>query len=165
MASRRGCHFSITASSSSPWRWATATRLVGGDTKRVLRRAMYGILPERVRTRRDKLGFATPEEAWFRGPLREAVLGGVEDTLRRYRGLMNERGVRAHAAAMLDGTPACRFLDLADHQSWHLGPQIRGLSVRWGIELLEFANLILLRGQGVGSPDCRLHHADPAGGR
>jgi asparagine synthase (glutamine-hydrolysing) len=78
-------------------------KLVGGDTKRVLRRAMSDILPARVRTRRDKLGFTTPEEVWFRGQLREAVLGGVEDTLRRYRGLMNESGVRAHVASMLDG--------------------------------------------------------------
>ena len=78
-------------------------KIVGGDTKRVLRRAMSGILPARVRTRRDKLGFATPEEVWFRGQLREAVLGGVEDTLARYPGLLNERGVRAHVASMLDG--------------------------------------------------------------
>ena len=78
-------------------------KIVGGDTKRVLRRAMSGILPPRVRTRRDKLGFATPEEVWFRGQLREAVLAGVEDTLARYPGLLNERGVRAHVASMLDG--------------------------------------------------------------
>jgi asparagine synthase (glutamine-hydrolysing) len=78
-------------------------KMVGGDTKRVLRRAMAGILPEKVRNRRDKLGFATPEEVWFRGPLRAAVLGGVEDTLARYPGLLNPDGVRAHAADMLDG--------------------------------------------------------------
>ena len=78
-------------------------KIVGGDTKRVLRRAMSGILPPRVRSRRDKLGFATPEEVWFRGQLREAMLGGVEDTLARYPGLLNEHGVRAHVADMLDG--------------------------------------------------------------
>jgi asparagine synthase (glutamine-hydrolysing) len=78
-------------------------KIVGGDTKRVLRRAMFEVLPPRVRTRRDKLGFATPEEVWFRGQLREAVLGGIEDTLARYPGLLNEHGVRAHVAEMLDG--------------------------------------------------------------
>jgi asparagine synthase (glutamine-hydrolysing) len=76
-------------------------KMVGGDTKRVLRRAMRGILPEEVRNRRDKLGFATPEESWFRGTLREAVLGGIEQTLSRFPGLLNAAGVRAHAADML----------------------------------------------------------------
>jgi asparagine synthase (glutamine-hydrolysing) len=62
-------------------------KISGGTTKRVLREAMRGLLPERVRTRADKLGFATPEEAWlkeqrpdlFRKALRDAVevSGGV----------------------------------------------------------------------------------------
>jgi len=78
-------------------------KIVGGDTKRVLRRAMSGILPEKIRQRRDKLGFSTPEETWFRGPLREAVRGGVEQTLERYPGLLNPHGVRAHVADMIEG--------------------------------------------------------------
>lgn len=78
-------------------------KIVGGDTKRVLRRAMGGVLPEMVRNRRDKLGFTTPEEEWFRGPLRELVLAGVEQTLTRYPWLLNAKGVRAHAADMLEG--------------------------------------------------------------
>ena len=55
-------------------------KIVGGDTKRVLRRAMAGILPEDVRKRRDKLGFTTPEESWLRGPLRYLVLRGHRRT-------------------------------------------------------------------------------------
>ena len=78
-------------------------KIVGGDTKRVLRRAMKGILPERVRQRRDKLGFSTPEETWFRGPLRGAIIDGIEATLRAYPGLLNTVGVRAFAADMLEG--------------------------------------------------------------
>jgi asparagine synthase (glutamine-hydrolysing) len=78
-------------------------KIVGGDTKRVLRRAMGGILPEMVRNRRDKLGFTTPEEEWFRGPLRELVSAGVEQTLTRYPWLLNAKGVRAHTADMLEG--------------------------------------------------------------
>ena len=78
-------------------------KMVGGDTKRVLRRAMAGILPETVRRRRDKLGFATPETSWFRGPLREPLLAGVEDTLRRFPGLFDAGETRAHARGMLDG--------------------------------------------------------------
>ena len=78
-------------------------KIVGGDTKRVLRRGMKGILPEAVRERRDKLGFATPEQIWFRGPLRGLVEDGIEKTLARYPGLMNAKGVRSLVKEMLDG--------------------------------------------------------------
>ncbi|MBI4381074.1 MAG: asparagine synthase (glutamine-hydrolyzing) [candidate division NC10 bacterium] len=44
-------------------------RIFRGLSKAVLRRAMKGIVPEVILNRRDKIGFATPEEAWFRGPL------------------------------------------------------------------------------------------------
>ena len=75
----------------------------------VFRRAMAGILPEMVRQRRDKLGFATPEEAWFRGPLRELVLGGIEQTLAYFPDLLNPAGVRALAHDMLEGRRAVDF--------------------------------------------------------
>ena len=78
-------------------------KIVGGDTKRVLRRGMKGILPEQIRKRRDKLGFATPEENWFRGVLRPAIEAAVEDTLNRYPGLLNPAGTRALVADYLDG--------------------------------------------------------------
>ena len=62
-------------------------KIADGITKRVLRESMRGVLPEKVRTRVDKLGFATPEEVWlreegtahFRKALRESVdaSGGV----------------------------------------------------------------------------------------
>jgi asparagine synthase (glutamine-hydrolysing) len=78
-------------------------KIVGGDTKRVLRRAVANILPEPVLERRDKLGFATPEQAWFRGPLRGLIHDGVEATLQRYPGLMHAQGVRALRDDMLEG--------------------------------------------------------------
>lgn len=84
-------------------------KIVGGDTKRVLRRGMRGILPEAVRERRDKLGFATPEQIWFRGPLRGLVEDGIERTLARYPELMNATGVRALAKEMLDGVRPLDF--------------------------------------------------------
>ncbi len=56
-------------------------KLSDGVTKRVLREAMRGTLPEKVRTRMDKIGFATAEEKWlrherpddFRRAMREAI--------------------------------------------------------------------------------------------
>lgn len=78
-------------------------KIVGADTKRVLRRAMTGVIPEMVRKRRDKLGFATPEQEWFRGPLREVIQQGVEATLRYFPDLLNPAGTRALVADMLQG--------------------------------------------------------------
>ena len=47
------------------------SRIGGGYTKRVLREAMRGILPEETRTNRLKTGFNAPFNNWLRGPLRE----------------------------------------------------------------------------------------------
>lgn len=44
-------------------------RLSGGWTKRILRDGLRGVLPKRIRNRRSKLGFSTPEPAWLAGPL------------------------------------------------------------------------------------------------
>jgi asparagine synthase (glutamine-hydrolysing) len=80
-----------------------AHKIVHGDTKRVLRRAMANTLPPAVLNRRDKLGFATPEQTWFRGPLRAAVEGGVEDTLARFPDLLHADNTRRLVRQMLDG--------------------------------------------------------------
>lgn len=47
----------------------SSLRLSCGWSKRILREALAGILPEAVRRRRSKLGFVTPESAWLAGPL------------------------------------------------------------------------------------------------
>jgi asparagine synthase (glutamine-hydrolysing) len=36
-----------------------------GYTKAIMRNALKGILPEKIRLRTDKIGFSTPEEEWF----------------------------------------------------------------------------------------------------
>jgi asparagine synthase (glutamine-hydrolysing) len=78
-------------------------KMAGAETKRVLREAMRGILPELVRDRRDKLGFGTPEREWFRGALRGFVTDGVEEALRRFPGCFRAERLRTLAAEMLDG--------------------------------------------------------------
>lgn len=37
-----------------------------GQTKWVMRQALKGILPEKIRNRQDKIGFATPEQIWMK---------------------------------------------------------------------------------------------------
>jgi asparagine synthase (glutamine-hydrolysing) len=44
-------------------------RLSRGWSKRILREAFVGIVPERVRQRKSKLGFLTPWSTWLAGPL------------------------------------------------------------------------------------------------
>lgn len=41
-------------------------KLYDAITKRVLRDAMIGVLPDKVRYRKDKMGFVTPEEKWMK---------------------------------------------------------------------------------------------------
>jgi asparagine synthase (glutamine-hydrolysing) len=41
-------------------------KIDGGWTKRGLRDAMTGVLPEPIRWRKDKKGFVTPEVIWLR---------------------------------------------------------------------------------------------------
>ncbi len=44
-------------------------KVSNGYTKRVMREAMAGVLPEKIRWRVGKLGFATPEQTWQRSVL------------------------------------------------------------------------------------------------
>lgn len=59
-------------------------RIHEGVTKRVLREAMKGILPERVRMRMDKMGFYTAEDHWLRHEdpeiFRQLLQGAVQDS-------------------------------------------------------------------------------------
>lgn len=57
------------------------SKLGGGHTKRVLRDAMAGIMPERIRMRRSKLGFNSPMVEWFNGGLSEMIFELTQDPL------------------------------------------------------------------------------------
>ena len=48
-----------------------------GITKSILREAMKGYLPEMIRQRKDKVGFATPQETWFRLPAFQALINDI----------------------------------------------------------------------------------------
>jgi asparagine synthase (glutamine-hydrolysing) len=49
-------------------------KLGSGCTKRILREAMCGVLPEGIRTRKSKLGFASPMPSWYSKSLGSYVL-------------------------------------------------------------------------------------------
>ncbi len=51
------------------------TKIKDGMTKHILREAMKSILPEKIRMRKDKIGFMTPEDEWFRtGVFKDLIL-------------------------------------------------------------------------------------------
>lgn len=52
-------------------------RIRGGMTKAVLRDGMKGMVPEKIRLRRDKLGFGTPQDEWLREPFFIALMNDV----------------------------------------------------------------------------------------
>jgi len=67
-------HRLVTYMFSLPW-----TSKVGGTyTKRIMRDALKGILPEQIRTRRDKIGWNAPLNEWFKGPLK----GEIEELIK-----------------------------------------------------------------------------------
>jgi asparagine synthase (glutamine-hydrolysing) len=49
----------------------------GGVTKRVLREALRGLVPDAVLDRREKVGYETPERAWFEDPAARARIAQI----------------------------------------------------------------------------------------
>lgn len=61
-----------------------------GYTKSIMREAMKGILPEKIRLRVDKIGFETPEDAWFRYDFfQQFIIEILNSTSFRNRNIIN----------------------------------------------------------------------------
>jgi asparagine synthase (glutamine-hydrolysing) len=64
-------------------------------TKYILREAMKGTLPEPIRNRRDKTGFATPQDDWFRTPgFRQYIQDLIDAPSFAARGVVNVEKAR-----------------------------------------------------------------------
>jgi len=88
-----------------------------GWTKYVLRRAVRGVIPETIRTRTDKIGFATPEAAWYRGGMLPYIRSVIDSPTTKNRGLYDTPKllglVEANAAGKVDaGRAIWRALNL-----------------------------------------------------
>jgi asparagine synthase (glutamine-hydrolysing) len=68
-------------------------KLSGATTKRVLREAMTGILPESVRTRMDKMGFVTPEEFWVRNEAPDLFRAELRKSIDASHGILNAKAL------------------------------------------------------------------------
>lgn len=85
-------------------------KLARGMTKRVLRYAMSGILPEAIANRVDKLGFVTPEEVWLRKLAPEHWRFLVNEAIDRAAGIIDRKAFNKHLEAIIDGTSKFSFL-------------------------------------------------------
>jgi asparagine synthase (glutamine-hydrolysing) len=95
-------------------------KLRGWTTKRVLREAMKGLLPESI-LNRPKMGFPVPFAAWTRGGWNAVAREILLDRRSRERGILEPRAVdallRAHAAGAADGGD--RIWSLLNLELWH----------------------------------------------
>jgi len=99
-----------------PDRW----KLSGLTTKRVLRQAMKGILPESI-VNRPKMGFPVPFSQWTRAAWNSVAHDVLLDRRSRERGIIDPRGVErllaSHAAGTTNGGD--RIWSLLNLELWY----------------------------------------------
>ncbi|MBI2188544.1 MAG: asparagine synthase (glutamine-hydrolyzing) [Acidobacteria bacterium] len=90
------------------------------ETKRILRKAMVGLVPSDILTRR-KMGFPVPFAAWVRGPWHETARAVLLDRRTRERGLVDPAAVTglldAHRSGRVAGGDA--IWALVNLELWH----------------------------------------------
>ncbi len=109
-------HHLVEFAAKLPDEW----KLSGLTTKRVLREAMKGLLPESI-LNRSKMGFPVPFAAWVRGPWNTVAREVLLDRRSRERGLIDppavDRLLRDHAAGRIEAGD--RVWTLLNLELWH----------------------------------------------
>lgn len=85
-------------------------KLSCGVTKRVLRAGMSGILPDAIRDRMDKIGFATPEEIWLREIAPDLFRERLQMVLTESNGILNTEACQQILEDMISGTSKFNYL-------------------------------------------------------
>jgi len=68
-------------------------KFLGGKQKYLLRKAIKGIVPDKILARKDKMGFPVPLNMWFAGPLKDFVHDLLLSKSSRERGIFTEHGL------------------------------------------------------------------------
>ena len=68
-------------------------KIHNGTTKALLRKALKGILPEKIRCRRDKLGFPAPLPEWIKKELSQPIREIIFSEKANQRGIFNMESV------------------------------------------------------------------------
>ncbi len=69
-------------------------KIKGNETKYILRQAMKGVLPEKIRQRKDKIGFGTPTDSWTDKLLRNYITDVFSSPEFKSRGVFNADKIR-----------------------------------------------------------------------
>jgi asparagine synthase (glutamine-hydrolysing) len=104
--------------------------------KYLFRRAMEGVLPDRILYKR-KQGFSAPDQSWYQGPLMTYIRGVLLDRRTLSRGVFQEAYVR-------------RVLEE------HLTGKVNHRLLIWSLLSFEFWNRLFLDGEGFQSEWCAL---------
>jgi asparagine synthase (glutamine-hydrolysing) len=95
-------------------------KLSGWNTKRILREAMKGLLPDSI-LERPKMGFPVPFSAWTRGAWNAVARDVLLDRRSRERGIIDpgavDRLIRDHANGTIDGGD--RIWSLLNLELWY----------------------------------------------
>ncbi len=81
-----------------------AAKIHNGWRKSILRDAMTGLLPQAVQRRRGKIGFPTPYETWFRGPLFDEAEARILDSKLFVDGYLDKKSIEYHLKEHQNGT-------------------------------------------------------------
>lgn len=101
-----------------------ASKLGGGFTKRIVREAMKGVLPEPIRLRTNKIGLTSPSAQWMAGPLRPFVLDTMTSSDFRSSGIWDGKALCQEAEDGLRNSQPINHLWLyvnAQHLTRRLG--------------------------------------------
>lgn len=101
------------------------TKVGKGYTKRVLREAMKGLLPDAIRLNKHKIGFNAPIVDWFRGPLREFMLEQMDKKAFLDSRYFNGRTIKKEFRAFLEKP------DPQWNEAWKFWPPVH---LAWWIE-------------------------------
>jgi asparagine synthase (glutamine-hydrolysing) len=75
-----------------------------GMRKHILRSSMRGLVPDAILLRRDKIGFGTPEDEWFRQPaFQQVIQQAVNSTVLKDSGLVDLSEMRRIIARHMSG--------------------------------------------------------------
>jgi asparagine synthase (glutamine-hydrolysing) len=83
-------------------------------SKKILVEALKGILPEKVRNRKDKKGFITPEQRWFMDDFSKDFLDLFEENIKYAKGVINAEEAKKYLINMQKG------IIPFDYSYWHI---------------------------------------------
>ena len=83
-------------------------------SKKILVEALKGILPEKVRNRKDKKGFITPEQRWFMDDFSKDFLDLFDENIKYAKGIINVEEAKKYLINMQKG------IIPFDYSYWHI---------------------------------------------